>query len=188
MSESLSSPLKIDFKFISKLEGSSCTGYVPDPKNSQSGVTIASGFDIGQRSESELKQAFTGDLCLKLLPYSNKNKQDACDTLARQPLIISQEEADNINFYSHKNAQKKLIQEWQAANSYTDFELLCSECQTVVASVAFQYGSLAIKTPNFWHQVTSGDWQAAYQNLRNFGDKYPSRRNTEADLLATKLS
>jgi len=188
MSESISPLFKIDFNFISRLEGSSCTGYVPDPKNSQSGVTIASGFDIGQRSESELKQAFSGDLCLKLLPYSNKIKQDACDALTQQPLSISQEEADSINIYSHHHAQKKLIQEWQLAKPYTDFDLLSSACQTVVASVAFQYGNLALKTPNFWQQVTSGNWQSAYVNLRGFGDKYPSRRNIEADLLATWLS
>jgi GH24 family phage-related lysozyme (muramidase) len=57
----------------------------------------------------------------------------------------------------------------------------------VVASVAFQYGDLSRRTPNFWRQVTSGDWDAALNNLRHFGDKYPTRRNKEADLLAKDL-
>ena len=39
----------IDFTFIEKLEGYRLEGYVPDAENSQSGVTIASGFDLGQR-------------------------------------------------------------------------------------------------------------------------------------------
>ncbi len=42
----------IDFKFIEKLEGSARKGYVPDPDNSKSGVTIACGFDIGQLMNS----------------------------------------------------------------------------------------------------------------------------------------
>lgn len=187
MSDVVLSQLKIDFDFISDLEGSSCEGYVPDPHNSQSGVTIAAGFDIGQRSKSELKQAFTGQLCAKLLPYADKVKESACDALAETPLTVTQEEVCCINAYSHKNAQLKLIQEWQSAQSYTDFQQLSSQCQTVVASVAFQYGSLRAKTPNFWLQVTSGDWPAAYENLRHFGDKYATRRNKEADLLATWL-
>jgi hypothetical protein len=49
--------------------------------------------------------------------------------------------------------------------------------------VAFQYGDLAKKTPNFWKQVTSGDWGAAKRNLLDFQDKYPTRRKKEAALL-----
>ena len=188
MSDSDFTQSKIDFTFISKLEGSSNKGYVPDPKTSKSGVTIGSGFDIGQRTQAELKQAFTGDLCKKLLPYADKIKQNACDVLAEYPLTVTTEEVDCINEFSHKNAQFNLIREWRAADTYADFEALSSQCQTVIASVSFQYGSLRLKNPNFWRQVTSGDWQAACKNLRNFGDKYPSRRNKEADLLETWLS
>jgi len=188
MSDSDFSQSKIDFTFISKLEGSSNKGYVPDPKTSKSGVTIGAGFDIGQRTQAELKQAFTGDLCKKLLPYADKIKQNACDVLAEYPLTVTTEEVDCINEFSHKNAQFNLIREWRAADTYADFDALSSQCQTVIASVSFQYGSLRLKTPNFWRQVTSGDWQAACKNLRNFGDKYPSRRNKEADLLETWLS
>ena len=39
----------IDFNFISKLEGGRKTkGYVPDPEGSRSGVTIATGVDLGK--------------------------------------------------------------------------------------------------------------------------------------------
>ena len=66
----------------------------------------------------------------------------------------------------------------------TRFDILTKAQQTVLASVAFQYGSnLKSKTKNFWKQVTSGDWDSAIKNLENFGDKYSSRRNREADLL-----
>ena len=52
---------------------------------------------------------------------------------------------------------------------------------TVIASVAFQYGKLEKETPNFWRQVTNDDWGAAVKNLRNFGDRTPTRRNKEAN-------
>lgn len=37
----------IDFNSIEQLEGSTYKGYVLDPEKSNSGVTIACGFDIG---------------------------------------------------------------------------------------------------------------------------------------------
>jgi hypothetical protein len=58
----------------------------------------------------------------------------------------------------------------------------------VIVSVAFQYGDLATKAPKFWDAVTKQDWKQADQILRDFGDKYPSRRKLESDLLKPLLS
>ena len=177
----------IDFAFIAKLEGSSRKGYVPDPENSQSGVTVACGFDIGQRDVTEICNAFPAELADKLTPYVGKTKQEALVCLNQQPLEITPEEEAEINKFSHAQAEERLKQQWQASGAQTSFDDLPSACQTVIASVAFQYGNLAQRTPNFWHQVTSLDWQAALANLRNFGDKYPTRRNLEADLLEAHI-
>ena len=176
----------IDFSFIAKLEGNECKGYVPDPENSQSGVTIASGFDIGQRSFDEISNAFEVSLAEKLLPYIGKKKQEALDFLEQNPLEVTEQEAELINEYSHSNATERLKQLWQNSDAQTGFDDLPDECQTVVASVAFQYGNLATRTPNFWKQVTAEDWDGAEANLRNFGDKYATRRHQEADLLASR--
>lgn len=162
----------IDFSFIAQLEGNECQGYVPDPENSQSGVTIASGFDLGQRSAEEIQNAFDAPLADKLLPYIGKKKQEALECLQATPLDVSEEEAEIINQFSHDNATNRLKQLWQSSDAQTDFDDLPDECQTVVASVAFQYGNLSTRTPNFWKQVTAEDWDAATTNLRNFGDKY----------------
>lgn len=67
------------------------------------------------------------------------------------------------------------------------FEKLPDECQTVVASVAHQYGNLSTRTPHFWHQCTTGDWHDAYNNLMHFGDHYTDRRHKEAHLLGKCL-
>lgn len=173
----------IDFSFIAQLEGNKLHGYVPQPKHSNSGVTIASGFDIGQRGAIEITTAFAPALANKLLPYTGKIKYAAQHYLQNHPLKITADEATIINTYSHKTAEQRLRRQWQQSHADTGFEHLPDACQTVIASVAFQYGNLATRTPNFWSQVTSGDWQAAIANLRNFGDIYASRRHLEADLL-----
>ena len=173
----------IDFSFIAKLEGNELHGYVPEPRNSSSGVTIASGFDIGQHGAIEITAAFEPSLANKLMPYTGKIKYDAQYYLQNHPLQITRADAIVINTYSHKTAEQRLHRQWQKSTANCDFEQLPSACQTVIASVAFQYGNLATRTPNFWLQVTTGAWQAAIKNLRNFGDNYPSRRHQEADLL-----
>ncbi len=173
----------IDFNFIKQLEGNTLHGYVPDPINSQSGVTIACGFDIGQRNADEINWVFEPLLGKKLLPYVGLKKQEAVQALNEIPLIITREEAADIHQYCLEQVTERLLRQWEASNADIPFEQLPFNCQTVIASVAFQYGNLAIRTPNFWSEVTSGDWLAALNNLRHFGDKYSSRRNTEADLL-----
>jgi GH24 family phage-related lysozyme (muramidase) len=178
----------IDFDFIHELEGFSLKGYVPDPKISQSGVTIASGFDIGQCSKQEIINGFTSDLAAKLLPYIGKTKQTALDYLEDNPLTISQDDALEIDIYTKSSAISRLRKVWQHADTNTAFDKLSPPCATVIASVAFQYGNLAKRTPNFWRQVTKGQWQQALKNLRSFGDKYTTRRNKEADLLESWIT
>lgn len=174
--------MNIDFNFIAELEGFETKAYVPDPRKSKSGVTIASGFDLGHRTKSELRSMLDDDLAEKLTPYIGMTKIKAWEFLQENPLAITEEEAKRINKASHKQAANRLAQAWNEC-AYCEFSDLPINKATVVASVAFQYGSLERKTPNFWRQVTQNDWRSALNNLRNFGDKYPTRRNKEADLL-----
>lgn len=178
----------IDYNFIEQLEGNTCTGYVPDPENSQSGVTVACGFDIGQRSRGELINQFPPALAAKLVPYVGLKKHEAQQKLNEIPLLLSEQESAQVDRYCKSDAMNKLERLWNNSTAKLPFNELSVECKTVVASVAFQYGDLSIRTPNFWQQVISEDWQAALANLREFGDKYPTRRNKEADLLAQWLS
>lgn len=174
--------------FIADLEGSSLIGYVPKPDGGaiESGVTVACGFDIGQRSHIQIMRAFGVELGSKLAPYAAITGYDAIDRLALVPLTITEQECEIINAFAHKSATGKLIKEWEAV-AVIPFALLSDECQTVVASVAYQYGSLAIRCPKFWRQTTTGDWHGALTNLRNFGDRFGTRRNKEADLLESRL-
>ena len=178
----------INFEFIQELEGNSCTGYVPDPEHSKSGVTIGAGFDLGARSKEDLSQAFPTELANKLSPYATLKMNHAVNALQEKPLILSLSEVAVVNQYAKKQAVERLQEEWNNdPETEENFSALPSVCQTVIASVAFQYGCLSRRTPNFWRQVTTGDWYGALANLRDFGDRYPTRRNKEADLLQALL-
>ena len=184
------SPKKVDLKgidwdFISKKEGGSKTdGYVPNPEGSKSGVTIATGFDLGARNAEDLK-GLPLSLKEKLSPYLGLQGMVASEYLETRPLTVTASEAKLIDKKSKGGAVKKLKAEWNknAAIMKTPmFEDLTGAQQTVAASVAFQYGSLA-KAPKFRAAAQEGRWDDVQGELRNFGDDYASRRTSEADYL-----
>jgi len=68
----------IDFDFILKQEGFETQGYVPDAENSNSGVTIASGFDLGARTIEDLK-GLPETIVEKLKPFLGFTKLKAAE-------------------------------------------------------------------------------------------------------------
>lgn len=187
-------PIKVDYKFISREEGGQkLQGYVPAVSTSQSGVTIATGFDIGAHSKTDLtRMALSPGLITKLEPYLGKKTFEAKSFLAEHPLTITLAEADAIDAASHSGTIQAVSSAYNIAITgrpeLVRFEHLPAEAQTVITSVAFQYGSnLAARTPKFWKLVTGQAWHQTVTELRNFGDKYTGRRNREADLLASML-
>jgi len=174
---------KIDFKFIHELEGFRLKGYVPDPKHSKSGVTIASGFDLGARNNTDLKSlGLNKELISKLDPYLGKKGTNALKYLKNNPLKITQDEGDTIDKLVKNSTIKRLTRIYNK-KSKIDFNCLTKKQQTVVASVFFQYGT---ETPKFFKYATSQQWDKVSNELRNFGDIYPTRRNKEADYLKGK--
>lgn len=182
-------PNLIDYAFLSAREGGvRLDGYVPAPAESQSGVTIATGFDLGQRNRADLRAlALPLSLIDKLAPYLGVTRFDAQAVLDKTPLRISLLEARLIDKAVKHDHLTKLVADYSASphnTSRIDFFSLPAEAQTVIASLSFQYGNLSIKAPRIWRMVSSQDWTAAVRELRNFGDRHPTRRNLEADILA----
>lgn len=179
----------IDFSFISKLEGFETSGYVPEPDGGEieSGVTVASGFDIGQRSVEEIDDNFDCELADKLAPYCGVTGHEAMVLIKHEPLELSKEECITINEYAHKQAISRLMTEW-VEHGKVAFASLHPATQTVIASVAFQYGELSGRTPNFWRQATSQDYDGMLANLCNFGDRFKTRRRKEARYLFNALN
>ena len=173
---------KINWEVISGFEGKGVTqGYVPDADNSQSGVTIGTGFDLGSKSKEFLENLqLDSSIVDTLTPYLGMRGAQAVESAPN--LQLDQSQVDQLDLASKKWYSNNIIEQYNNANPKTKFEDLSAAQQTVVASVGFQYGDFK-RVPNFFKQITTGDWEAAEANLRNFGDNYGKRRNKEADIL-----
>lgn len=172
----------IDFDFIGKLEGGRIlNGYVPDPKNSKSGVTIATGFDLGARNDRDLRKiGLNPTLIGKLYPYLGRQSTSAYEYLQQHPLQVTDNEAKTIDFGVKSLLIEKLIGRYDEA-SLLAFCSLPACWQTVIASVEFQYGSIKKACPTFWRYVIDQRWNDAIDELNAFGDNYGSRRRQEAE-------
>ena len=184
----------IDWGFISDREGGQqLDGYVPAANDSNSGVTVGTGIDLGARSETDINNLdISDDLKTKLKPYASKQKKDAQDYLKDHPLPLTSDEATSLDKAVKKPIVDSLVKDYNAAVDAANkkdgckrvyFEQLPRGVQTAIASTNFQYGSLSGPTPNYWKQVTEQRWQDASDNLKKFGDLYPTRRKLEASLL-----
>lgn len=172
----------INFDFIHELEGGSLlSAYVPDPENSNSGVTIATGFNLGRRNDKDLRSlALNATFIGKLYPYLGLQGMDAYNYLEEFPLTISVHEAAAIDSGVKLKLLANLMKRYDK-DSDVLFRNIPPCWQTVIASVEFQYGNLSMHCPSFWQWVTNQKWEKAELELRDFGDKYSSRRNKEAD-------
>ena len=179
--QDLTIPANIDFDFIGQQEGIKSSMYVPK-KNGQvlddSGPTIGVGLDLGQRNVSDL-EGLSPELIDKLSPYTGMKGSEADSFIKENPLTLTSEELAEVNAWTKKTETDKLLKRW-AEDSDIAWSDLTPQQATVVASVSYQYGTGA---PKFWSHVTSGDWAAAEAELRDFGDKYKSRRLREARYL-----
>ena len=179
---------QIDVDFISSLEGTSLVGYVPKEKGvplGKSGVTVATGFDLGQRNEQDLRLlGLPPALISKLHPYLGKKKWDADNFLRANPLILTQKEVDAINKAVFVTKVRGIIRDV----GETRWQRMGRSLRTVLASVQFQYGSARVKTPNFFRKVLDMDVKSVVSHLRNFGDKYRTRRNREASYLEMSMN
>lgn len=189
----------VDWSFISDREGGQVlTGYVPDASGSQSGVTVGTGIDLGQRAESDINAlGISADLKTKLKPYCNKTSKDATDYLKKNPLTITAADATSLDKAIKGPLLDKLIAAYDDAVDRANTTDHCSRVhfndlpqgiQTALASANFQYGSLPGSTPNYWKQITEQRWKDASDNLKKFGDAYPTRRKLEAGLIDTAIN
>lgn len=175
--------IKIDWQFIGELEGSRTKGYVPDAGASNSGVTIASGLDIGQRDRAGLEAlGLPREIVVKLAPYCGKRGSDAVALLAKKPLEIMSSEESVINKLVHAHFTEQLIGDYDGASKLR-LEEIPREAQTVIASIQFQYGSIKKKQRKFWSHVVVQDWRGAIDELGKFGQRYKTRRCKEQERL-----
>ena len=192
----------IDFAYIANLEGNQWRrGYVPMRDGivlGRSGMTVASGFDIGQWSLRQLNafdfppllldkvRPFVGHsfrgmskmqvaaIVAKLgpVPELEKAEADLCDGVVFEAILTS-----SIDAWSRGRGQK-----------VPDFRSLPGAWQTVWLSRNYQEG-VNPKSPvakSFRAAALAGLWQDAVDRLKSYKD-YVSRAKVEAELLTAAL-
>ena len=185
----------IDWEFIEAQEGFETAGYVPMAGGTplgRSGVTIGAGVDLGQWSEAQLRRRrVPQNIIDQVKPYLGVRGWLAVQLLEQKPLMLTEAEARRLTQTIRGDIVDLVIKRYEAEarrQGSLRWDALLDRCQTIIVSVAFQYGAfLSKRTPNFHHQITTGRWRDAYENLMNFGDDYPSRRQREAEHLKPVL-
>ena len=115
-------------------------GNVPLPKTTQSGVTIASGFDLGQMRFQEFNQLpITHTLKAKLRPYVGLKRIRAVAFLNNHPLRINTSEMQQLNEVSVNKILIPLVKRYNKASKVA-FTSLPAKAQTALFSFAYQYG------------------------------------------------
>jgi hypothetical protein len=176
---------KVDWKFISKLEGEAIdTGYVP---SDNSGVTIGTGVDLKMKNAEFLESiGVPSDIVEVLEPYFRLKGDEAKAYLKDNPLVLSAVDIKILDGAVQKFELNKIKTAYEK-DSKKSWNSLSANQQTVVTSVGFQYGDMEKRTPNFWEGVVSGNWTGVYKELMDFKDDFAPRRELEAELLISKI-
>lgn len=174
----------IDYEFIAELEGVGHKAYIPKYNNGriigQSGVTVGKGLDLGNFGDLE-KLNLSYPLIEKLSPYVGLRRELAEQTLEDVPLKLSSAEVKELNKALMEH-HTRYVKNWYEQESQKEWDKLDPAVQTVIASVLYQYGSPR-RVPKFWNYSLGPDVYCMVKELRDFKDKFPTRRNKEADYL-----
>jgi len=194
----------IDWRFISLEEGTELQGDIPkDSKGNilgTSGVTIGSGLDLSKQTEDRLrKMGISEKLITRFKPYLGLVGSDAQKAIDNSPLTISESENEAMmpkvqRHYINqiRNTYEKTRQGLLESERGKSWEQLTPAQRTVITSVGYQHGPNFLtkdkKPMNFIKEAAQNKWPKLLENLRDFKDKYPSRRNREANYLEMDMS
>lgn len=175
-------------------EGNTTEGVVP-PENS--GVTVASGFDIGQTSEEELRRkGYPDSLINKFKPYFGKKKGAARKALEANPLEITEAERDYINGrvfpekaeLAKRNYEKYVGFKWDDLPQHAKDALTIQSFQLGRGLYRNKNGSPTNLVSQLQQGAMTGDYQIAGDNMSTWNTKssigLQQRYKATGDLLA----
>ena len=183
---------KIDYAFVTGREDTRFKGYVPRVNNKpheNSGVTIGTGFDLKEKTPEFLEKiGLEPEVIDTLTRYLGVSGAEAEALLQTAPLKLDSGTIMDIDKKAKAYYTANIAGQYEKATGFTKkFYDLSPAQQTVIYSVGFQYGSLS-ETPKFLNYAVEGDWQGMYKELMNFGDKYKTRREAEAEMLMKEIN
>lgn len=151
---------------------------LPPSKWPNAGVTVGIGVDLGaQSSQGLLAMGVPQALVDKLQPFLGLHGTDAVNALnaanaaSGSPFTLTAEEDAQLNNAVLNKYFNSAGSAYDGASAKFDLSQLPWQAQTVLADLWYNMGDLRVAAPNFWQQMTSGDWQGAYNNLMDFTKK-----------------
>ena len=156
-----------------------------------SGVTIATGCDLGQTDATTLRgYGLESSIVNQLLPYIGKKRGEAIAKLAQLPLSISPDVAAAIDRCVHRGYLDRYVRPAYEKAAGARFDDLPQQAQAVVFSCCFQKGCAGVRRdwPKLWGYLTRQDWSGAACELQNGFTQYAARRRMEGELLASAVA
>lgn len=150
-----------------------------------SGVTIATGCDLGQtNADTMLGYGLDRGVVNSLRPYFGLKRQDAICKLSSLPLTIAKHTADAIDHAVHGGYLRYVVAAYDRESS-VPFADLPKQAQAVIFSLCFQKGCTGVRTdwPKVWGHLVLQDWPRAVHELETGFSQYKLRRSIEGKLL-----
>jgi len=161
-----------------------------------SGVTIATGVDLGQQTKQGLiNMGVSAALVGILEPYIGLRKQAALEKLKNAPFALSREQVEEIDGAVKKTYIDNTVRRF----GLDRFVSAPKEAQAVAVSLCYQFGTpYRDASPNLglaWEAMRSGDYEKAAEYLSDPNgwskdhqmfvgtEQRPGRRRQEAALL-----
>lgn len=151
-----------------------------------SGVTIATGCDLGQTDVPTLRAYGLSDAVVNsLIPYIGLKTSRAIAKLAQLPLSVSPDAAAEIDFCVHHGYLERYVRPAYEKAASVDFDNLPEQAQAVIFSCCFQKGCGGVRRdwPKLWGYLTCQDWSSAAHELLHGFRQYAGRRRIEGELL-----
>ena len=185
--------LQVNMEFLRMSEGFETEGYVPrsgEQVLDSSGVTIGTGLDLGTKNMDYFKDFENKETLKKMEAYFGMKGQAAYDFEQENPLSLTREEAVEVDNFV-KGRELESIENSFLALTGKELSSMPPRLQTVIADLQFQYGSNYNRTPKFREIIKdiaedpqdAQSYMPLMNELRDFGDKYATRREREADLI-----
>lgn len=184
-----------DWSFIGQMEEGGqpkLNGYVPTSKGvviDSSGVTIATGVDLGRSAQDIKNLGLSDTLTNKLLPYATLRGSKALTYLKAHPLQLTRDEVDQLNS-AEQQSNVRRIRAYYDKNTgqQGSFDKLTTAQQTVLTSISYQWGVYLknVKNQNIknmYENMLNGKWDKVQEALLNDTSKYQNRRREEGKVL-----
>lgn len=151
-----------------------------------SGVTVATGLDLGQQGEAELRNyGLDETLRDKLRPYLGRKCYGALRALQSEPLRLSDAECDAISLGVHAEYTRRTRSMFNA-RGLMSFDDMPPQAQAVAVSLVYSLGSPQRFYPAIWNALLAGNYAEAANCLcSDFTGYDAARRRDEGALLKT---